>query len=66
MVEDLFLSKERMSDNFKELEAQREVLISILLRLIPYQEVVLYFFLAEPLKYILEFVLIYRSSHCSA
>jgi len=39
MVEDLFLSKERMSDNFKELEAQREVLISILLRLIPYQEV---------------------------
>lgn len=40
MVEDLFLSRERMSDNFKELETQKEVLINILLRLVQYHKVV--------------------------
>ncbi|XP_057364436.1 huntingtin-like isoform X1 [Daphnia carinata] len=39
MVEDLFLSRERMSDNFKELETQKEVLINILLRLLQYHKV---------------------------
>ena len=42
MVEDLFLSRERMSDNFKELETQKEVLINILLRLVQYHKVVKY------------------------
>ncbi|XP_046649350.1 huntingtin-like isoform X2 [Daphnia pulicaria] len=39
MVEDLFLSRERMSDNFKELETQKEVLINLLIRLIQYHKV---------------------------
>lgn len=39
MVEDLFLSRERMNDNLKELETQKEVLINILLRLVQYPKV---------------------------
>lgn len=39
MVEDLFLSRERMNDNLKELETQKEVLINILLRLVQYHKV---------------------------
>ena len=39
MVEDLFLSRERMSDNFKELETQKEVLINLLIRLLQYHKV---------------------------
>ena len=39
MVEDLFLSKERLSDDFKELETQKEVLICMLLRLLQYHKV---------------------------
>ncbi len=42
MVEDLFLSRERMSDNFKELETQKEVLINLLIRLIQYHKVCSY------------------------
>ena len=39
IVEDLFLSKERLNDNAEELETQKEVLMSLLLRLINYHMV---------------------------
>ena len=41
IVEDLFLSKERMNDNARELETQKEVLINLLLRLIQYHQVII-------------------------
>ena len=39
MMEDLFLSRERMSDDQKELETQKEVLLNILIRLVQYHKV---------------------------